>query len=339
MNFSIIVAVAVAATFGAVSLLASGLLALAWPALERRLERLTPARRARRLFALRLSPTALALLASVSVTLPSFLEFEPRDTNEVAGRFLSALAAAGAGLLAFGLARAIWRAARAEVLVRRLTASAAPVALDGAGMPAWRVEIPVPVVALRGWRRPRLYVSGAVLDACPPRLLSAMAAHEAGHHRAADNFKSLLLSACTDPLGVTSVGRRMALLWETATEEAADDAAIAAGTRPADLVDALLAVARLGTGESWARVPEAATAFYRGECLERRVRRLLNGPCVESVDDVGRGRRRAAILVLSVAWLLAAESLHRPVFRLVEQGVEHPSQPHLRALVVGHPRA
>jgi hypothetical protein len=338
MNFSIIVSVAVAATFGAVSLLASGLLALIWPAGETRLERLAPARRARWLFALRLSPTALALLASVSVTLPSFLEFEPRDTNEVAGRILSALAAAGAGLLAFGLARAIWSAARAKYLVRRLTASATPVVLDAAGMPAWRLEIPVPVVALRGWRRPRLYVSGAVLDACAPRLLAAMAAHETGHHRAADNLKSLLLSACADPLVLTSVGRRMAVLWETATEEAADDAAVRGGTRPADLVDALLAVARLGTRESWARVPAAATAFYRGECLERRVRRLLDGPSVES-GDTRRGRRRAAVLILSVAWLLAAEALHRPVFRLVEQGVEHPSQPHLRALVVGHPRA
>ncbi len=338
MNFSIIVAVAVAATFGAVSLLVSGLLALFWPAAEKRLERLAPVRRARWILALRFSPTALALLASVSVTLPSFLEFEPRDTNEVAGRALSALAAAGAGLLAFGLARAIGRAARAGFLARRLTASATPVELAGAGMPAWRLEIPVPIVALRGWRRPRLYISGSVLDACPPRLLAAMAAHEAGHHRAADNLKSLLLSACADPLILAAAGRRMTLLWETASEEAADDAAVRSGTRPADLVDALLAVARLGTKESWARVPAAATAFYRGECLERRVRRLLDGPSVETAD-VRRGRRTAALLVLSVAWLLAAESLHRPVYRLVEQGVEHPSPTHLRALVVGHPRA
>src|SRR5262245_29018264 len=116
MTYFTIVAIAVAATFGAVSLVSSALLALAWPAFERRLAALPPARRARRLFARRRVPPALALLASASVTLPAFIEFEPRDTTEVAGRALTLLAAVGLTLLGLAGARLAWSAARTSAI-------------------------------------------------------------------------------------------------------------------------------------------------------------------------------------------------------------------------------
>jgi Zn-dependent protease with chaperone function len=327
MTYFAIVSIAVAATFGAVSLAASGLLVLVWPAAEKRLASWPPARRARGLFALRLVPTALALLASASVTLPAFLEFEPRDTHEVAGRVLVALAAVGMGLLGLAGARFLWSAARTSSVARRFTATAAPAALPGTELLTMRLETPIPVVALHGWRRPRLYVSAAVLDGCAPRLLAAMAAHEIGHQRARDNLRGLLLSSCADPLTLIATGRRIVAAWEVAAEEAADDAAVEAGTQPQALIDALLAVARLAPAARWSSVPSPASAFYRGEALERRVRRLLDArPYDPTRSGRRRGRRVAAAALLLLAWLVAADWLHRPVFQLVEQGVDHPGR-------------
>jgi beta-lactamase regulating signal transducer with metallopeptidase domain len=202
---------------------------------------------------------------------------------------------------------------------------------------AFRIDSPLPVVALTGSRRPVLFVAGCVLDRCETRLLAAMTAHETGHRRAADNLKRLLLSACVDPLGFSPAGRTIAAAWESAAEEAADDDAVAAGTSPADLAEALVFVARLSPHGAWPVVP--AAAFYAGGTLERRVRRLIENP--ESHRDVTRplrGRRIAAALLVAAAWLLAAEALHRPMYRLVESAVHH-SHHQLRGLVVDRPRA
>ena len=203
-------------------------------------------------------------------------------------------------------------------------------------MPAVRVASPLPIVALAGWRRPVLFMSGAVIDGCTPRLLGAISAHEIGHRRAFDNLKRLALAACCDPLVRTATGREITAAWEAAAEEAADDAAVSLGAQPADLAEALLAVERLAP--AGARLVVPAAAFYQGGCLERRVRRLLVEGRLPVEAQPGRARRLLTAVVFLACWALAAEALHRPARRLLEHSVvAHPGQ--LRALVVVRPRA
>lgn len=338
-GFYLLGAIVLCAAYGAVSLAVSGLVQLVWRFARRPIEALPARRRAARLLTLRLAPAAVAVLATLSVSLPSFLEFEPRDTEEVAGPLLAGFAALGAGLAGLGTARLVAARRRTRRVVRTWSIAARPARLEGVSIPAFRIDTPLPVVALTGSRRPVLFVAGCVLDRCEMRLLAAMTAHEAGHRRSADNLKRLLLSACVDPLGFSPAGRAIAAAWESAAEEAADDAAVAAGTSPADLAEALVFVARLSPHDGWPVVP--AAAFYAGGTLERRVRRLVEDPVShrDVARPLGRRRRRiAAALLVAAAWLLAAEALHRPMYRLVESVVHHPDH-QLRGLVVDRPRA
>ena len=335
-NFLEIGACAVLAAFGAVSLVASGAVYALWPVARRRIAGFGPRTRARCLFALRVLPTALALAASVSVALPSYLEFESPRTTEVPGGTLEALAVLGLSLGALAVARFFCVLARTRRIVRSWSRAARPAVVSGVPLATLRVASALPVVALAGWRRPVLFIAGSVLDGCDPRLLGAIAAHEAGHRRSLDNLKRLLLGACADPLILSGAGRAIAAAWETALEEAADDAAIASGARPEDLAEALLAVARLAPAGAWSALP--AAAFYQGGCLESRVRRLLTEGTRTVDEPHGRLRRAIMTLALLACWALAAEALHRPAHRLLEHAVvSHPAE--LRALVVVPPRA
>ena len=330
-NFFEIGACAVFAAFGAVSLVASFAVSFLWPLARRRVARLGPRARARWLLALRMLPTALALAASMSVALPSFLEFESPDTTEMPGGILEAFAVVGFVIGAAGVVRLCRVLARTRRVVRTWSRSARPAAVAGVAIPALRVSSPLPLIALAGWRRPVLFLSDAVIDGCAPRLLGAISAHEIGHRRALDNLKRLALAACCDPLARSAAGREITAAWEAAAEEAADDAAVALGAGPADLAEALLVVQRLAPSDAWPAVP--AAAFYQGGCLEGRVRRLLaEGPApVEAVP--GRARRLLTALAFLACWALAAEALHRPARRLLEHAVvAQPGQ--LRGLVV-----
>lgn len=328
MRFILLTLGVTLSAFGLFALLASGALGLLWPILRPRLRSLPAPRRASWLSRLCLTPMGLALFASLGLVLPAFLVYEPRETREILPPLVVALAAAGILLAALGFARLLIGAWKTRRVVKAWSAGAERVELPGVAVPAFRVDLPVPVVALAGWRHPRLFVAATVLDRCDSRLVAAMAAHESGHRRSGDNLKRLVLRACASPLDSIRVGREMFLDWEGACEEAADDAAIHAGARAADLADALLAVARLAPA-CWPAIP--AAAFYRGDSLERRVRRLVAG-----VPPV-RGRSRVPALVVSllliVGWLLAMGPLLQPLHQFVEWSING-SNPELRGLVV-----
>lgn len=334
-NFYEIGACAAFAAFGAVSLIASGAVHALWPVARRRVARLGPRARARCLLALRMFPTALALAASISVALPSYLEFEARHTTEVPGGALEAFAALGLVLGAVAVARLCRVVSRTRRVVKSWSRAAPSALVTGVPLATVRVSSALPVVALAGWRRRVLFMAGSVIDGCDPRLLGAIAAHEVAHRRSVDNLKRLLLAACADTLILSGTGREIAAAWEAAAEEAADDDAIASGARPEDLAEALLAVARLAPAGAWPVFP--AAAFYQGGCLERRVRRLLADGVPAAQPPRGRLRRVLTTLVLLACWALVAEALHRPARSLLERAVVHPAE--LRALVVVPPRS
>jgi hypothetical protein len=225
-------------------------------------------------------------------------------------------------------ARGLWKLVTTlratERLVRVWSRHAEAVSLDGVDCPVYRVETAAPIVALAGARNPRLFIASSVLDGCEPDLVAAMAAHEVGHWRSADNVKRLMLEGAADPLRLFAAGRRMFEEWESATEESADDDAIASGARPEDLAASLVRVARLA---SHASVPEAAgaAAFYRGEAFERRVRRLVAAPSRLARSASSLGRAGGLLLLLAAsAWLAATPGLLEPLHQVFELIVRAP---------------
>lgn len=279
--------------FLATDLVASVLAALVWRVAQGDLDRVSAQSRAGGLFLLRVFPATAASIVVLGVFLPAFWKFEPRETSEVVGQSLVALALVSGGLILAGLRRG-WQASRAtRRVIRDWLGRARPVALPGIPIHAYSIQAEFPVVSVVGIVRPRLFVSDRVLRECTPEELSAMVRHECGHLASSDNLKRLVLRVCPNPLLLTSVGRDLERHWHEACEEAADDYAAKASTPSAlALANALLRLARMAPARCAAILP--VTSVYQGDSIERRVKRLIgNRP---------RGGARPA-------WLLAARTL------------------------------
>ncbi len=323
MTFTQLGILGVLAAFGIGSIGASVLVLAVWRLGAGPILRMPPAARARRLLALRLFPTAAGTIAALGLVLPAYVLLEPRAASEVPGVTLWAFALVGLAAAARGIG-CLWLALSATGrVVRAWSRRSSPVSLSGVACRVYRVETSAPIVALAGTREPRLFIAGSVLDGCGPELLSAMAAHELGHWRSSDNVKRLILEGAADPLPLLSSGRQILEAWDSASEEAADDEAIASGARPEDLAESLVRVARLAPAGPF---PEAAgaAAFYRGEAFERRVRRLLAAPEVLARAAPRRPAGVFSALLAAAGGIALASAVLEPVHRLFELVVHAP---------------
>ena len=280
------------------------------------------ASRARRLALLRMFPSTLAMGVGAAVLL-SFVAFEPRQEGEYMGAVIPALAAFGLLLIAGSLWRTHQLARATRALEQRLMATAQPVPLHGISVPAFCVEAEFPIVAVVGWRRPRLIIARSVLESCSKDELTAVLAHEQGHIDRRDNLRRLMLSVAPDVLAWLPASERLLTAWREAAEDAADDDAAQSGTEGrARLASALLKVARLAPGRRTSGLMPAS-ALYNGDGLDRRVRRLLApGPVALErrvspwVQRLKRGvwmagGVAAAILTLDVVHAAAEAIIHR----------------------------
>jgi Zn-dependent protease with chaperone function len=301
------------ATFAAVGLLLTALVPFAarWTAGE-------PVVRARRLASLRLLPTIVALAAS-AVVFAAFIAFEPwRDGEEITG-----LAPGLAALAVVLLASAAWRGLRLARATRHTIdiwmRTAEPVSLPGISAPVFTVHADFPIVAVVGFARPRLIIARSVLETCSPSELEAVLAHEQGHINRRDNLRRLLLSVAPDVLAWLPASERLFAAWRDAAEEAADDDAVRAGADGrVRLASALVKVARLAPASD-ASPLMPASALYRGESLDRRVRRLLEIREAATAPAGSRWRSpfvAAAGAVLSLAML---EEVHAVVEGLLHR--------------------
>jgi beta-lactamase regulating signal transducer with metallopeptidase domain len=176
------------------------------------------------------------------------------------------------------VAAAAGTALRAALLTRRVKhqwlSSATALEIDPpAGVPAYVIDAPSPMVALVGVLQPRLVAARAVIDVCSADELAAIVAHERGHLHARDNLKRWLLTCAPDVLRWTPLQASINSAWRAAAEDAADDAATR-GKEEArvDLAALLVKIARLGAGMV---SPSAVSTFADEEGLDRRVHRLL----------------------------------------------------------------
>lgn len=272
MTFDARFVVVVWAAFACANVAAACVAAWQW---RHRTAPAAPQDRAAFLLHIRLLPLVASCLWA-ALAMGSFFIFEPR-ADERTGVVLLALAGSGAALVLSAAVRLIVTLVRHRRVVTGWIASATPITLAGVSIPVRRVESVFPIVAVVGVFRPRLVIARSVLDACTDDELTAILDHECRHIARGDNLRRTLLLALPDPLGWMKIGRDIDLAWHDATEEVADEAP---GSDRGDggrvaLASALIRVAKMvPAGQPLAKIP--ASALYRGEPLERRVRRLLD---------------------------------------------------------------
>ena len=305
------------ATFAAANLAFAALGWVAWPLVQRIAAPASAATRARVAFAWRLGPTALSASAA-GIVWASFFAFEPRHAGEAVGFIIPSVAAAGALLAGVGLLRAAGAWIASERLARAWTWHVPSIVLPGFDIPAWAIDADFPLVAVVGVRQPRLVVARTVAEGCSAGELAAIAAHERGHLVAGDNLRRLWLQSTYDCLSWTGRARDMGRAWQEAAEDAADDHATACGAREVDLASALVTVARLAPGQPMAAFP-ASAFFYRGDGIERRVRRILgrrSAPAKATGDSPTRRRWPRSLAALLVPVVIAG-GLHAGLGRVI----------------------
>jgi Zn-dependent protease with chaperone function len=267
------------ASFFAANAAGSLVAAFAWRVVGRiAAPRLSAGARADLIFALRTVPTALAL-ACVSVLLaPAYFAYEPAHTGEAVSAKLAALAS----LSAAALAVAAWRCAASLLATRRVSRGllrrAAPIHLRDVRVASFRVEHALPLVAVVGVFRPKLFIASQLFRVLGEDEIAAAAAHELGHVSARDNLKRTLMRACRDALPAAPFARTLERAWGAESEGAADEFAARAGgaTAAVSLASALVKIARL-MPEAGIHTDASIALLVDGEAgVAARVDRLLN---------------------------------------------------------------
>jgi hypothetical protein len=305
MTYAALAMAAALSSFAAAAIVLSICAALVSRRAERGSERYAPHVRAGLLFRLRVLPGLGAALFGFAIALPTFVAFEPFDTDEPLPRAMVVLAFFGAALIA----RGAWRACSAWRATARVAAEwkRAGRPLSGLDSPVavYAIDVPYPIVAVAGVVRPALFIAERLLAECSSGEVRAMIAHETSHIRTFDNARRFVLCACPDLFGDRS---RLTRAWKDAAEEAADEDVARTPAHALDLAQALIRVARLAP----ACAPALASAFYAGAGIDGRVRRLVTRPVYDAVPVVLRGWALGiAAAVLAAAFVLSAPVIHQ----------------------------
>jgi Zn-dependent protease with chaperone function len=305
MSFDITFPLVILAAYGLFNLLLSAAVVLAWRAGLRR--HLTEADA---VLGVRLLPATGSAVLVLTVVLPAFLLYEPRQAHDQPGPLLVLSALFALLVLGDGIRRGLsaWRATRA------LLRSSEPLATHPAGAaPVAVIPVKEPLVGVVGGLKQRIVAARSVAAACDHEEFRQVLAHEAAHMRARDNLKLLLLLTLPDTLAWLPTGGALTEQWRAATELEADERASGADPRKRlALASALIKVARLSLASG--RPPRPA---HRSSPplsgLEHRVRRLL-----APSPALHRGFSGRRLLTCALLLPLLAVPLYAAVHRLIE---------------------
>jgi Zn-dependent protease with chaperone function len=262
--------------------------------------------RAEVLFALRVGPPVIAIVAVAAFLIPSYLIYEPYATKEFVSKKLATLAI----LSGVGVGLAVWRAFRTwqatHSLLKKWLYLATPIELPNSHIPTFRLPYGFPLIAVVGTFRPRLFIAEHVLQTLSEEELTAALSHECGHLAARDNFKRSLLRISRAGLLLVPCGRSLDRAWAEASESAADEhAAQESSTIALNLASALVRIAKMIPESNPQVMPAAVSTFMAsGEEIrgvKARVRRLLE---LASTDSRLRGSH--AQMVRLAPWLAIA---------------------------------
>ena len=320
LSRDVLLAAAFVASYVALSGFVSLMVGLLWRSGWLTWDNLPARARAGRLATLRLLPSSVLALITVTFVFPIFLALEPNHEFEEVGPALLVVALLGVGIAT----RALIRAAQIVVATRRFRQRwlqrATPLTLHGvSGIQAYAIESEQPIVALVGVWRPTFIVARMVVDACSDSELANMIRHERTHLLAHDNLKRLLMGCVPDVLSITPYHRAIASSWHDAAEDAADDAATRDEPKPRlELAALLLKVAGLAPAPK-PFMGAMASPFIDADGLERRVRRLVTDewPTLRKPSDHLAGLVLIGIAVL-VSTLLFSSTARSVVYNAVE---------------------
>jgi Zn-dependent protease with chaperone function len=305
-------------------LIVNGAATLVTAATARRLAREDWRRPAALWLGLRLFPAAASSILVATVFVPSYWMYEPRDYREGFQGALAMIALVAVAVVVAALARGAAAWTQASARARNWMRVAQPIALAGVSMPAFRIDVDAPVMALVGVFKPRLFISRRVLSMLSDDELAASVAHEVGHCRAFDNLKRLALCGTPDFLATTRLARDLEQRWASAAEHDADRSAYAtadgdarAGARCA-LASAIVKVARLVPPAG--RIAEPISTLVDGSDIESRVHSLLDG---QAAIRRPRTRRQIALRVAAAIVLTALAPVgYTPLLRTVHAVTE-----------------
>jgi Zn-dependent protease with chaperone function len=257
------------AVFAVVYCLMSVALSIFWQRFRQCISVFPVARVADFLFVLRISPLLLSLAITATLTVPSFLLWEPRSINERIGLIPVLLGLCGMAILGCGILRIVLAIRRASRTIAGWTRQAHAVECP-VPLPVLRTSPSSPPMSTVGIFHPRILFSASaesLLDSCEMRTALH---HEMAHVSRLDNLKKALLCMIAFP-GM----RGLEAAWLEATEMAADDAACANATEALDLAGALIKLSRLAPVESY---PEMAIPLLHSSAtsLNDRVERLIH---------------------------------------------------------------
>jgi hypothetical protein len=232
-----------------------------------------------RLFALRMAPFFLALVATFFFAVPSFLEFEPHIAGEPMERGLPLLAFCGAAVFLIGTWNVIWA-------LRQVSKTVARWSMNAKQLDAWSAElnsVPViqtsaaaPPLTAEGILQSRVWLSSATEFVLTESELRCALQHELVHIRRRDNLRKLMLRFVAVP-GMAELENA----WRETSEMAADDAAVSSASEALDLAAAVI---KLSRGASLVSPLASQVALTTGlvhspaASLDERVKRLITWP-------------------------------------------------------------
>lgn len=286
--------------------------------------------RAEILFVMRIGPPVLAIVAIGAFMVPSYLLYEPHETEETVGWKLGLLAT----LSAIGVGLAIWRGIRTWLATRSLLndwlANSTRMGLEGISVPTFVLQHSFPIIAVVGAFRPRLFIADHVLESLTAEEIAAAVAHEGGHLAAHDNFKRSVMRVSRAALLLIPCGRSLDRAWSEASESAADEhAAQQSSLLALNLASALVRIARMIPNGQRQQIPAAVSAFLSHDDspgVKVRVRRLVELAAIDPRLLVSSASvvRFIPWLVLGLFVVVGVTIESRPqVLAAVHQFVEH----------------
>jgi Zn-dependent protease with chaperone function len=299
MYYTLMVCLALAA-FLSINMVGTLIATTSWFCLRRHISGKSAHARASILFGLRVLPPAFALTVVIALLIPAYVLYEPYPTPESVGLPLLALAA----LSASGLAHAVYRAISSWLVTKGMVAAwlrrAEPLRSWSIGIPAYRLSIKTPVLAVVGTLRPRLFVASQVMDSLNAEEVAVALAHERGHLLAHDTLKRAMMNFCRHLLLSTGIGHTLDQEWAKEAERAADEYAARAGAACAlDLAAALIKITRLMPEGTSSVIPAGAFLLEGAdEGVAVRVRRLTE---MASAWNANTGPE--SLLTKTITWM------------------------------------
>ncbi len=323
LSYSLRLICLVVVSVGLLQLAIEILLWIGSPLLLRLLASLPVRQRERTLYLIRLAPSALAVLVTVSFCVPWYLSNETNFAAERVGSLCLLLAAAATAWFGISAFNGLRIALRTALFARACRRDGQGVATSSDQTPILTFSGPSHRVALVGLVRPFIFISRALVEdgGLDPLALEVVLDHERSHATQRDNWKLLSLH-CLPRLNLRLPGGSTWMqLWQNAAEWAADEDAVRGNRVRAFQLAETLVFFSVHAAARNNRIASTALVCREAD-LVTRVERLINR---ESASSPQHHRLTAAafwtlLFAAGIFMMTMAPWLHELPERLLHLG-------------------